>query len=586
MTETDAKNDSAIGKMGEIAKKTDLKPTTDVGKTLQRMKGDKIVPLDELMRLRDELKLEDARSTERFQKQRQEGELLFQELRKIHEEFDELINGASGNVLDGFVQQLHLRHEAVAARIGETVDDVINADELLAFCACGGHFGHLRRALNRAADVGFLQRVSQSAAWKIGHRGEKRLLFTYRGQSYYARDYDRRRLVLLLTDALRELYSRAIDNADRERAEQLSILQSGRFPGHRQIMDLLDPTKELEAPVRFGCVIVDLRAPLLGREHRDGRGSGHIELSIAASDGKKYITVVRFNGSISAILPVESAWLSTKYEDMPAWAANLVQQIEQIATEYGLSDEDIEQMGSKGRRIPSKEERDARWDTLIGGEWRKRNQDWMRRDKDKQEASRAVELSQDDLKTMRGLLRQYSAARVDVVRALHPKFQVSEVVEFALLARDFAHQVDERADRLSGVVHLRVTPVDGNHKQITLVQRVGPITAALPEDGTVWPSLIVSMPQGPVKEPKLPERTPTELPTSLIVHLFRRGFSLEACGIPALDQLVASMSSAKKPAAEKAAKKGKKAPKVESKPTLSVVQDSEQPEQKAAANGE
>ncbi|MFH1430464.1 MAG: hypothetical protein ABIG71_03000, partial [Candidatus Uhrbacteria bacterium] len=256
-----------------------------------------------------------------------------------------------------------------------------------------------------------------------------------------------------------------------------------------------------------------------------------------------------------------------------------------IATEYGLTDEEIEQMGSKGRRIPSKKDRDARWDTLTGGEWRKRNQDWIRRAKEAA-TQVAAEVSDGDIKTMRGLLRQYSVARVDVVRALHPKYQVAEVVEFALLARDFPHHVGERVDRLSGVVHLRVTPVDGNHKQITLVQRVGPITAALPEDGTVWPSLIVSMPQGPVKEPKLPERTPTELPTSLIVHLFRRGFSLEACGIPALDQFVASTSKAQKPTAEKPAKKGKKAPKVEAKPTLSVVQDSEQPEQKAAANGE
>lgn len=370
----------------------------------ERMRGGGIVPLDELLALRDEIVVAAAqerkqiaarsqRELEAYEASRAafaQQKPAFDELCTIQAQLAEALGrrhrevGETQRLLE---EQIGLRCRSIAEAIHESQRFVDEASRVVAAAKAGQHFGNLSHVLEAAVRFGFWERIDEKGYQKMRDRDKRRAIFN-RGTCYFPAD---RTSVLqeLVNEHIRDLYRRAIDAAEAERPAQLAMLESGPFPSPYELFDLVDPEKSLPADRQFGCVLVQLAV-----SRSSGQGmmlvSGVIQLAFVNVDGVgKCIAVLEVNGSASKALKPETIPLASLAEH-PAVNA-VVQHLSDIADEALFTDEQAAQINeartarAKTERrqpwlVPATEvERQFRFLELAGELWHDRNSKWIAR---------------------------------------------------------------------------------------------------------------------------------------------------------------------------------------------------------------
>lgn len=352
----------------------------------ERMRDEGIIPVDELLSMKDGLLAEVAAEGARFQAEAAEAATKFDELCRITAQLGAALQAAGGrrgSVTDRLREQFDRRCEELARIVREDTSYIEVAARIGAMADVGEHFGHLGRTLFSAAQAGICELVDDHRYHLEVAAGRGHLVLSGRAKErYLPRGYQESLLVQLVTDKLRRLQAKAIETADRERAAQLAILNSGQFPKPLELIELLDPGKPIEGERTFGCLLVQFSGP-------EGRCNGFVEIRIAThpETGTKCIAVERVVGGAQRMLQPVAALLTPEgLQEAPAVGA-LVQHLRNVAIQALMSDDKaaevngkLRELGQTSHLIPEKEdERWFRFKELRGDAWRARNKRWIGR---------------------------------------------------------------------------------------------------------------------------------------------------------------------------------------------------------------
>lgn len=553
-----------------------------------------IVPIDELLAHKDEILQALHEEDEAARLEVEEGREFFHELQKIHAAFGLELGKARGRGREFVETQMRLRYAEVAQKLGDgtTVEELEQVYDLATHADAGEHFGHFGASLKRAESAGFFERIDDERREQEIAAGRKRFIFTHRGQSYFPTQL-KRKVPRFLFQRIRDLHWRAIETADRSRAEYLAIFDAGELPDAATLLTILHPEQALEHPVTFGCMLVEYAVPQQDGQMRRYNGAAQITIANDAG-GQKCIGIVRVEGGVSSELKPRSTPV-VKAQDMRPWARTLHQYLWRIARASLMTDEEVAAANEQYRARKQFEriitgtasDRLDRFAVLRGDAWRAQNSRWSSRYR--RQHAQAAPLVADaegpvasaEAREMLGLLRVHAPKRTgaNLTLALHPRYQVQQPMEFALFVLDYPMVTTsdgrETVQLYSGVLDFLVE-ADGDMKSLTLVRAVGPIATAFPEVGTdgatkTW-KWRVQPPPASVHAFRF-DRVPKEQPLALLAYLHKRGFDEQACGVSGLLMYDPTLRAE----AERRAERQRSAPVVERKGTNGAIAADEPP---------